>query len=108
MAQRIKVLFVDDLDGTELPEGKGQTVRFSLDGVSYEIDLAKDNADALRNDLKRYVDAGRKVGRQQGQQRRSRRQDSSAIREWAKQHGHEVNERGRIPAAVMEAYEAAN
>ncbi len=111
MAQRTKVLFVDDLDGTELPEGQGQTVRFSLDGVSYEIDLSKDNADALRKDLKRYVDAGRRVGRQQaqqGQKRRSNRQESAAIREWAKQHGREVSDRGRIPAAVVEAYKAAN
>jgi hypothetical protein len=107
MAKRTKVLFVDDLDGTELPEGSGQTVSFSLDGVSYEVDLSKKNADALRKDLKRYVDVARKVGRQQAR-RTSRRQDSSAIRAWAKQHGHEVSERGRIPASVVEAYQAAN
>lgn len=110
MAQRTKVLLVDDLDGVELPEGQGQTVRFSLNGVSYEIDLSKKNADALRKVFKRYADAGRRVGRQQAtrSRRTSSRQDSSAIRAWARQHGHAVNERGRIPRTVVEAYEAAN
>ena len=110
MAQTTRVLIVDDLDGNELPEGQGQTVRFGLDGVSYEIDLSKENADALRKDLKRYAGAGRKLGRQQSTPSRttSSRQDSSAIRTWARENGHEVSERGRIPASVIEAYQAAN
>jgi hypothetical protein len=107
VAQRTKVLFVDDLDGTELPEGQGQTVKFSLDGVSYEIDLSKKNADALRKDFKRYTDAARKASRSAGR-RTSARKDSSSIREWAKRNGYSISERGRIPAPVVEAYEAAN
>jgi hypothetical protein len=110
MARRTRVLFVDDLDGNELPDGQGQTVTFSLDGVSYEIDLSKDNADQLREDFKRYTQAGRRLGRQSAGRRTTarRREDTSAIRAWAKSNGHEVNERGRIPAAVTEAYDAAN
>jgi Spy/CpxP family protein refolding chaperone len=111
MAQRTQVFLVDDLDGKELPEGQGQTVAFSLDGTQYEIDLGKKNADALRKDFKRYVEAARKVSRSNRasvpSQRKSR-EDSGAIREWAKKNGHEVSERGRIPSAVVEAYEAAN
>jgi hypothetical protein len=109
VARRTKVLFVDDLTGDELPDGQGQTVTFSLDGVSYEIDLDKINADQLRKDLKRYTDAARKVGRQSSAARTTnRRQDTSAIRAWAKANGHDVSERGRIPAAVTEAFKAAN
>jgi hypothetical protein len=108
MARRTQVLFVDDLTGDELPDGQGQTVTFSLDGVSYEIDLNKDNADSLRADFKRYTDAGRKIGRQSSGRPAARREDTSDIRAWAKANGHEVNERGRIPAAVTEAYQAAN
>jgi hypothetical protein len=110
MAQTTRVLIVDDLDGNELPEGKGQTVTFALDGAHFEIDLSKDNADKLRADFKRYVDAARKVSRGRGSvpSPRKSREDSSAIREWAKKNGHDVSERGRIPSAVIEAYEAAN
>ena len=32
---------------------------------------------------------------------------SSQIREWAAQHGYELNDRGRIPAAVIEAWRVA-
>lgn len=109
MAQRTKVVIVDDLTGAVLPDGEGQTISFSLDGTSYEIDLSKANADALRSDLKRFVDAGRRVGRAKSAGRRSSsRQDTTAVRAWARQNGHELSERGRIPTAVVEAYGAAN
>ena len=116
MAQKTQVIIVDDLNGDTLPEGQGQTVSFSLDGTSYEIDLNKDNADQLRDDFKRYVEAARKVsggrGRQatNGNSRRTAdsRKDTAAVREWAKANSHEVNERGRIPQTILDAYEAAN
>ena len=56
MAQKIQVLFIDDLDGGEA-EG---TVRFGLDGADYEIDLSAKNAAALRKALARYADAARR------------------------------------------------
>ncbi|WP_345134066.1 Lsr2 family DNA-binding protein [Microbacterium laevaniformans] len=33
--------------------------------------------------------------------------DLAAVREWARANGHTVSERGRVPAAVLEAYAAA-
>ena len=44
MAQKVQVVLVDDLDGGHADE----TVTFSLDGVSYEIDLSHENAAAMR------------------------------------------------------------
>ena len=108
MAKRTQVIFVDDLTGDTLPDGQGQTVSFSLDGVSYEIDLNRDNADKFRQDVKRYTDAARRVGRQSPARSSASRKDTSDIRAWARANGHDVNERGRIPAAVVAAYEAAN
>lgn len=109
MAQTTRVLFVDDLDGKELPDGQGQTIEFSLDGTSYEIDLGKKNADAMRADMKRYAESARKVGRaSNGARSTTGRRDTAAIREWAKSNGHNINERGRIPSSVIEAYEAAS
>ena len=109
MAQRTQVIVVDDLTGETLPDGQGQTVRFGLDGTTYELDLNKDNADRLRDDLRRYVQAARKVGPAPKASRTgSRPKDTADIREWAKNNGHSVSERGRIPAQVVAAYEAAN
>jgi hypothetical protein len=106
MAQKVQVLLVDDLDGGEADE----TVSFSLDGVSYEIDLNSNNANKLRDSLTPFVEHARKAG--VGRRRRSRaassRERSADIRAWAKTHGIEVNERGRIPASVVEQYEAAH
>ncbi len=107
MAQKVQVLLVDDLDGGEATE----TVTFGLDGVSYEIDLSSGNAGQLRNELAQYVDHARKANAP-GRRRRARsgagREQSARIREWAKLHGHKVNERGRIPANIVAAYEDAH
>src|SRR5260370_7271645 len=56
MAQKVQVLLVDDLDGSEAAE----TVAFGLDGASYEIDLSTANAGKLRKDLAHSVDHPRK------------------------------------------------
>ena len=57
MAQKVQVLLVDDLDGGEATE----TVAFSLDGTTYEIDLSSDNATKLRKEFAPYVDHARKA-----------------------------------------------
>lgn len=57
MAQKINVILVDDIDGSEASE----TVRFGLDGASYEIDLNQANAAALRDSLALYVGSGRRL-----------------------------------------------
>jgi nucleoid-associated protein Lsr2 len=106
MAQKITVALEDDLDGGPADE----TVRFGLGGAEYEIDLNKKNARAFRKQLAPFVEHARKAGR--GQTRRpgrtqSTRRRSSDIRAWAKERGIAVSERGRIPASVVEQYEAA-
>lgn len=120
MARRIVHQLVDDLDGSVLEVGEGETVLFSLDGVAYEIDLTEENAAGLRDALAPYVSAARSVSSRSGAsrsgaaggsgrtRRRAGQQDYTAIRTWAKQNGHTVSERGRIPASVLEAYEAAH
>jgi hypothetical protein len=110
MAQKVQVVLVDDVDGGDASE----TVTFALDGVSYEIDLSEANAAALRDAFATWVGHARKVsGRARAGRGTSRRaggagDDSAAIREWAKENGHQVSERGRISAAVRDAYAAAH
>jgi hypothetical protein len=116
MARRIVHQLVDDIDGTLLEPGEGETVLFSLDGNAYEIDLTTENAAELRGALERYTKAARSVSSGRGTanassarpRRRSGQQDYSAVREWAKKNGYQVSERGRVPASVLEAYEAAH
>jgi hypothetical protein len=112
MAQQTIVTLVDDLDGSEAD----QTVEFSLDGVSYEIDLSEPNAAKLRDALAGYVSHARRTGgRRRGAGRPAGvarpgvdREQNAAIREWARKRGMKVSDRGRIPAEVLEAYHRDN
>jgi nucleoid-associated protein Lsr2 len=106
MAQKITVALEDDLDGGPADE----TVRFGIGGSEYEIDLSKKNATAFRRKLAPFIEHARKAGR--GSRSRPRRTASSrgrsgGIRTWAKEQGITVSDRGRIPASVVEQYEAA-
>jgi len=108
MAQKVQVILVDDLDGGTADE----TVTFSLDGVSYEIDLTHDNAARLRDLLAPYVGHGRRIG---GGRRTSARAvkasggtEPAQVRAWAKSQGIAVNERGRISADLMATFQAAH
>ena len=108
MAQKVHIVLEDDLDGTPATE----TVSFGLDGTTYEIDLNDKNAAALRDALAQYVGAGRKAG---GTGRRTRSTTKSTtgpsareVRDWARSNGHTVPDRGRIPADVREAFDAAH
>ncbi len=106
MAQKVQVVLIDDIDGGPADE----TVRFSLDGTSYEIDLSAPNAARLRTAFAEFVGHARKsAGR--ATSKRSRRADggkSAEIRAWARQQGLDVNERGRIPADLAAKFEAAH
>jgi nucleoid-associated protein Lsr2 len=115
MAQKVIVELVDDLDGTASEDIS--TVSFALDGANYEIDLNEANAENLRGVLEEFVAAARRTG---GRLKRgvgtpakpaprpaANREQTKAIREWARQNGFDLADRGRIPANVIEAYEQA-
>jgi hypothetical protein len=109
MAQKVQVLLVDDISGAEAAE----SVSFSLDGVSYEIDLTAANAKKLRDDFASWVGHARRSGGRKSSRRGTtaggvRRGDLSAVREWARNNGHKVSDRGRISADVLAAYDKAN
>lgn len=110
MAARTVVHLIDDVDGGKADE----TVTFSLDGVEYAIDLSHGNADGLRQALAEFVQAGRRVGRSGKSAGRTQvrpggdRAQNQAIREWARRNGHQVSERGRIPAELIAQFQAAN
>ena len=110
MARQTIVQLIDDLD-----KGKAdETVSFALDGVQYEIDLSTKNAAKMRDALANYVANARRAGRgtvvrtggsgRRGRSARGDREQTQAIREWARRNGYKVGDKGRIPGTVLEAY----
>ena len=105
MAQKVHVVLIDDIDGSNADE----TVRFALDGTQYEIDLSTANASRLRNAMAQYVGHARKATAGRGARRaRGSSGKSAEIRAWARDQGLAVNERGRIPADLAAKFEAAH
>jgi hypothetical protein len=121
MAQKVQVILVDDVDGGEASE----TVSFSLDGVSYEIDVSESNAAALRDALAPWVGHARRVGGRSGgsgggsraksgsgsssgRSRGNSKHDLSDVRSWARDNGFQVSDRGRVSSEVIAAYEKAH
>jgi hypothetical protein len=109
VASRVVTLITDDLDGSEAAE----TIAFSLEGASYEIDLSNAHAEELRSVLKPYMKAGRKAGGRKDGRGRSQgasadKDQIKAIRDWAKSQGLKVSDRGRVSADVREAYDKAH
>lgn len=113
MATKTITTYIDDFDGSELPEGT-KTTSFSLDGDEWHIDLSEENVAKLTEALSPFIDKARPVLATRGSARKasartgkSDPQRLTKIREWAGSNGHEVSSRGRIPATVVEAYEKA-
>jgi Lsr2 len=113
VAKRTIHVLVDDIDGGEADE----TVKFGIDGIQYEIDLSKKNANKLRDVLAPYISSGSKVGRGgvlAGGRAASRaraggagdRDQNRAIREWAQSKGIPVSDRGRIKQEIVDRYNA--
>lgn len=111
MAQQVRTLFVDDLDGTEAAE----TIVFAYRGKSYEIDVNDTHAKAFDESLAEWIDAARQVKaigkvvrRADSRPAVADREQNQAIREWANANGFTVSARGRIRASVVEAFQAAH
>ena len=124
MAKNLIVELTDDIDGSVIADGTGESIEFSVDGVDYAIDLKDENSEKFRKALAYYIEYAAKVG---GRTRsghtsavraaaaaastKSRKRDpeqTRAIREWASSNGYEVSDRGRIPTGVVEAFDAAH
>ncbi|GAC66526.1 histone-like nucleoid-structuring protein Lsr2 [Gordonia soli] len=111
MARKEIVQVIDDIDGKVLDEF--ETVKWSLDGKTYEFDTSSKHAQQFRDSLSKYVEVSRATSRSPKRVTvtngagRSKDQ-TQAIRQWAQKNGHDVSDRGRIPRAVIEAFEEAH
>lgn len=102
------VTLVDDVDGRT--SKNVSTIQFGLDGHEYEIDLGHVNERKLRKALEEYTQAAHKPrgsGRP-ARRRQNNRHRSREIRAWAKSKGYQVQDRGRVPEAVVAKFEASH
>ena len=115
MAQKTQVMLIDDVDGSEAT----QTVTFAYQGVSYEIDLNDDHASALEESFSDWISSARKVagprgsrtartGSGSGVRAASNGRDLNDVRAWLRAQGHEVADRGRVSATLLEEYDKAH
>jgi len=121
MAQKMTMTLVDDLDGEPIEDGQGETVRFSVDGRNYEIDLSRDNAKSFHKAIEPYLSAARQSSarrtprtsptsrndpsRSSGSS--SDKQELAEARSWLRGQGHQVGDRGRIPAQLLDLYRSS-
>ena len=126
MAKKVSVELVDDLDGSVIADGSGETIEFSVAGVNYAIDLKAKNANEFHRKLDYYIDRATRVG---GRRHRPKPAGSAptpastsaaaptpartpadvrTIRQWAADEGYEIADRGRVPASIVDAYDAAH
>ena len=108
MARQVQTRLVDDLDESEA----SGTVRFGYEGGEYEIDLNDEHLQEFEEILAPYIEHGRRVRDGQGRGRQRARtgeprtkRDLSAIRQWAREQGYQVSDRGRIAIEIRDRYD---
>lgn len=109
MARKVQMILLDDIDGGDAK----RTATFALDGKNYEIDLNEANLDKLSEALAPFIDKARRSPAGGGRRPAVRRADSSggdasAVRSWAREHGYEVSDRGRVPKEIRDAYDQSH
>ncbi|MGW0247594.1 histone-like nucleoid-structuring protein Lsr2 [Nocardia goodfellowii] len=110
MVRKLVVTLIDDYDGRSKAD---ETVTFAVDGIAYEMDLSVRNAGELRGLFEQWTRHARKVTRvPRGGNSSTRstvdRDETAAIRAWARKQGHKVSSRGRISAKLATAYDEAS
>ena len=113
MAQKVIREFIDDIDGSEAE----RTFTFAVDGTNYEIDLSSQNIKEFNEAIAGFVESARKVKTSDNGRRARKtstrdsgrsREQTQAVRDWARQQGHTINDRGRVPAAIQQAFDQAH
>ena len=113
MARRVIEQLVSDLSGKDIKDGEGETVKFSIGSTSYQMDLTEAEAGQFYAAVKKYTDVATKTGGRGarsggGSKNKSDRNQTQAIRTWARENGRVVSDRGRISQDVQDAYNAAH
>lgn len=113
MAQKTRTYFIDDLTGDEIPEEEAKTLRFSYDGVEYELDLSEESATKLNEAIQPFIGSARRVEGQPSAKSKGKVYTKGGpsldeVRKWARENGYTVSDRGRVAATIVGAYNAAH
>lgn len=108
MARKISIEITDDLDGTPLGDDALYAgTEFSLNGQRFRIDLSEANYERLHQALQPFISVSEKVKTSPAPNKTSlgpAGSPTAAVRDWARQNGYTVSDRGRIPHAVLDAF----
>lgn len=113
MAQKVITEFIDDIDGSPAE----RTFTFAVDGTNYEMDLSTENIAEFKAAIGGFIESARKIkGSNNGRRNRSAgasggrqsREQTQAVREWARGQGHNISNRGRIPSSIQQAFDQAH
>ncbi|MGI8807888.1 MAG: histone-like nucleoid-structuring protein Lsr2 [Acidimicrobiales bacterium] len=114
----------ENVDGAE-------TATFGFDGYDYSLDLCKEHGEDFHNTMQGLIswssdrtrsgggrrakraassdDAGASGGPAPAPRSSADRERLKAIRDWARENGHpNLGDRGRVPQAIVAAYDAAH
>lgn len=96
---------IDDLDKTTAVEGDSTVL--VLNGRKVTIDLSPANEAKLAKILAPYFDNGvvSEVKSSTAKPAADSQDRNAEIRTWAQANGHQVSDRGRLPGAVVKAYD---
>lgn len=112
MARKTLVQMIDDVDGSVIKDGQGETIEFSIGGNQYSIDLNLKHANELHEQLAFWIEHSEKVSGRRARKTSTAsargKVDLQDIRAWARENGYDVSARGRISQDVQAAYEAAH
>lgn len=109
MARKVTTEFIDDIDGGAAE----RTFTFAVDGTNYEIDLSANNIAEFKQAIGGFIESARKASAGRRARRSANRgsvsrEQSQAIRDWARQNGYDIAPRGRIKTEVVDAFNATH
>jgi hypothetical protein len=108
MARKTSLVIVCDFPHDKMLEGF-ESMTFALNGSAHEIDLCDAHGKEFSEKIGQYAQYGRRmrVSARPPKIRRTSNHDRTAeIREWARQLGLDIKDKGRLRASVIAAYEA--
>lgn len=110
MAKRAVIFYVDDFTGRDIADGDHHHVEFSWEGRKYEMDASGETYNLIAAALRPFIETAEEVGRPKRTYKSVRRDPAQvkAMREWARNQGYEISDKGRIPAEIENAYNQIN
>jgi hypothetical protein len=105
MSKRQMEVLVDDIDGTPIiGEQDGRTIPVKIGSIDTTLDLTNENIARLESVFREFVSENPTPA----PRAKASTEGLAEVRAWARKNGYQVNDRGRIPFSVMDAYTKAH